>query len=350
VGSPMAEIFHGEDRRAFRAFLLKVRAEGETTEEEFRVHPQGLAPFWAAFHVGIARDPEGRPGRIRWLFRDITAHREAHDEALEKARYDGISRLVRGLSHEARNALQVSLSGLEMMALELKDSPDALDLIVHVRKSQEYIQYLLEKVRELSAPISLEYRTACVGEILEEAWCHLGPARRDREAEILGAQSPSSFDVRCKVDRASLEKAFRYLLENFLEMAPGAVRVQASWSKGDLGGHPALVIALTEGSLDPPAEVRESFFEPFRKNRAGKACFGPAIARRIVEGHGGTVVLAESPGAGLTVLITIPLVPVKGTRAKPFVQRVEGFQERLQALREQSLDARGHLRRPGEAG
>ena len=133
-------------------------------------------------------------------------------------------------------------------------------------------------------------------------------------------------------------------------LAPGAVRFEASWSKGSIDGHPALVMTLTGHGLDSTSDDRDKFFEPFRKNRAGKASFGPAIAKRIVEAHDGTVSLSDGTGPGLTVLITLPLIPLKGAPRKPFAQKADGLAERRQTGREERMRRPGRSILPGEAG
>ena len=347
AGSSMTALVFPDDRRAFRGLLLRLREGAEPVEEELRLQPQGLSAFWASFLVGVERQPDGHVSRFLWHIRDITRRREEQDAALDHAQYDGVAGIVRGLSHEARNALQVSLSGLEMLALEMREHPESLDLIAHVKKSQEYIQYLFEKVREFSAPIPLDYRTTSLSEVIEEAWCHLAALRAGRDAEIQGIQGGA--EVRCKVDHSAMEKGLRYLLGHFLEVGSGPAQVLVSWSKGDLEGHPAVLIALQVRGLDLSREEQEKFFEPFRRSRTGKACFGPAISRRIIEAHGGTVSLVDGAAAGITILVTIPLVPVRGARPKPFARKVDGLPERIQSIREEDIDSR-HRLRPGEAG
>jgi class 3 adenylate cyclase len=71
--------------------------------------------------------------------------------------------------------------------------------------------------------------------------------------------------------------------------------------------------------------------------------------RGIIEAHGGTVSLVDGAAAGITILVTIPLVPVRGARPKPFARKVDGLPERIQSIREEDIDSR-HRLRPGEAG
>src|SRR5207302_1126266 len=64
---------------------------------------------------------------------DITALEEAQQRALQSERLAAIGEMVAGLSHESRNALHRSQVCLEMLALEVEDRPEALNLIARVQ-------------------------------------------------------------------------------------------------------------------------------------------------------------------------------------------------------------------------
>ena len=61
-----------------------------------------------------------------------------------------------------------------------------------------------------------------------------------------------------------------------------------------------------------PEAAMATVFEPFQRlevsrNRGtGGSGLGLTIARRAVEGHGGTIVLANRPGGGLLVTVRLP--------------------------------------------
>ena len=64
--------------------------------------------------------------------------------------------MVTGLAHESGNALARSQACLEMLALEVEDRPEALDLIGRIQKAQDHLQQLYEEVRNYAAPLKLE--------------------------------------------------------------------------------------------------------------------------------------------------------------------------------------------------
>jgi hypothetical protein len=63
--------------------------------------------------------------------------------------------MVAGLAHESRNALQYSQACLEMLVLNGRDRPEALELIARLQRAQDDLHHLYEDLRGYAAPIKL---------------------------------------------------------------------------------------------------------------------------------------------------------------------------------------------------
>ncbi len=76
--------------------------------------------------------------------------------------------------------------------------------------------------------------------------------------------------------------------------------------------HGEVVVTVEDDGTGIPEEEMEAVFEPFRRleqsrNRGtGGSGLGLTIARRAVESHGGTVVLANRPAGGLVATVRLP--------------------------------------------
>ena len=64
--------------------------------------------------------------------------------------------MVTGLAHESGNALARSQACLEMLALEVEDRPDVLDLVGRIQRAQDHLRQLYEEVRGYAAPLKPE--------------------------------------------------------------------------------------------------------------------------------------------------------------------------------------------------
>jgi signal transduction histidine kinase len=105
---------------------------------------------------------------------------------------------------------------------------------------------------------------------------------------------------------AGLERVFDNLLDNALRYAPAgsAIEIEAAISG------PMARVAVVDHGPGVPSGERTRVFERFHRSpgAAGPgAGLGLSIARSIVEGHGGHMDLAETPGGGATFIVELPV-------------------------------------------
>jgi PAS domain S-box-containing protein len=250
------------------------------------------------------KDGRGDACGLLSIGRDITDLKEAERRVLQAERLAAIGEMVTGLAHESRNALQRGQVCLEMLAIEVEDRPEALRLITRLQKAQDDLYGLYEDVRDYAAPINLERKSCHLAEIWRAAWTYLDPVRNGRDATLL--EEIGGLDLGCVVDPSRLEQVFRNILENALAACQDPVAVAIGCAPADLDGHSALLVTLRDNGpgLDP--EQRRRIFEPFFTTKTKGTGLGMAIARRIVDAHGGRIAVSGAEGPGAEIILTLP--------------------------------------------
>jgi signal transduction histidine kinase len=71
----------------------------------------------------------------------------------------------------------------------------------------------------------------------------------------------------------------------------------------------AVELRVADSGPGVPPEVRERIFEPFFTTRARGTGLGLAVARQIVEAHGGRISVGDSPGGGARFTLRLPAAP-----------------------------------------
>ena len=116
-----------------------------------------------------------------------------------------------------------------------------------------------------------------------------------------------------KADKQSLKHALRNLLENAVKHGRkerASIRIAAERSA--LHGKPAVCIGIQDNGPGIPKEERARVFEPFFRgklaieNQVHGTGLGLNLAKRIIEAHGGTLVLRSELGRGTEFIATIP--------------------------------------------
>jgi PAS domain S-box-containing protein len=235
---------------------------------------------------------------------DITSLKEAQEQALHSARLATIGQMVAGLAHESRNALQLIQASLEMLAMEVEDRPEALELIASIQGAEDRLHRLFEDIRGYAAPIQLERDTYDIARVWRGVWEHLAPLWNGRQVRL--REHLAGIDLSCTVDLFSLERVFRNIFENSLAACRDPVQIDIECSEVQRNGSRALRISISDNGPGLSPEQKQRIFEPFYTTKRQGTGLGMAIAKRIVEAHGGQIAVGESTGPGAQILITLP--------------------------------------------
>ncbi|MEU9372880.1 sensor histidine kinase KdpD [Streptomyces sp. NPDC048255] len=109
------------------------------------------------------------------------------------------------------------------------------------------------------------------------------------------------------VDRGLLERAVANIVENAVKYSPGGRPVHVSASA--LGSR--VELRVVDGGPGVPDEAKDRIFEPFQRHgdapRGAGVGLGLAVARGFTEAVGGTLTAEDTPGGGLTMVLTLPM-------------------------------------------
>jgi two-component system, OmpR family, sensor histidine kinase KdpD len=197
----------------------------------------------------------------------------------------------------------------------LATADESLDRLTHL------VDNLLDMSRLQAGALSLFPRPVGLDEIVSRALDNLDPAARGITVDI-----PESLPE-INVDPAILERVIVNLTENALRYSPP--------------GHPALLSASTLGDrvelrvVDRgpgiPEADRDRMFVPFQRlgdtdNKTGIG-LGLALSRGLTEAMGGTLTADETPGGGLTMTVSMPIVADRDYGCQPGHREREAVRE-----------------------
>jgi PAS domain S-box-containing protein len=235
---------------------------------------------------------------------DITELHEAQQKALRSERLAAIGQMVTGLAHESGNALQRSQACLEMLAIQVQDRPEALNLVGRIQDAQDRLQKLYKEVQHYAGPIVLKRKWVRLSDIILQAWGHMEPSRLGRITRLDGGCLQA--EDMCLVDPEALEQVFQNIFANSLAACSDFVEIVVNRSDGTLHGRPAVEVAVQDNGPGLNSEQRSKIFEPFYTTKTRGTGLGMAISRRIVEAHGGEIRVGRDCARGAEIVITLP--------------------------------------------
>jgi two-component system OmpR family sensor kinase/two-component system sensor histidine kinase BaeS len=251
-----------------------------------------------------ARVPDHYPGEVGELASAFNAMAEDLARAEELRR-----NLTADVAHELRTPLSVIRGKLEGVLDGVY--PASSEQLQPVLEEVKLLTRLVEDLRLLAlaeaGQLSLELRVMDVGDLLRDAQVNFGPQAADRGVTLTLELPPQLPQV--KADRRRVSQVLGNLLTNALRHTPqgGGVTLSAVEAVGMLE-----VTVADTGSGIPPEDL-PYIFERFwrgdksRSRAGGGSGLGLAIARQLVEMHGGTICAQSAPGGGSEFRFTLPV-------------------------------------------
>jgi CheY-like chemotaxis protein len=173
---------------------------------------------------------------------------------------------------------------------------------------QKLIEDLLDTARVISGKLKLDVAPADLRLVLEEAVEVMRPAAEAKQIELATRFGRAPKQLLC--DAARLRQVVWNLLQNAIKFTPEGGRVELRMRQA--GPRVRLIVSDTGCGIAP--DFLPAVFDRFsqgdmsRTRRHGGLGLGLALAKQLVEMHGGTIEAAsEGVGKGATFTVTLPL-------------------------------------------
>ncbi len=257
-------------------------------------------------------DPKTEVGRLGGALNAMLGQiEEAFDE--RTASEQRLRRFVADASHELRTPLAAVRAYAELFDRGARERPDDLErAMTGIQRESRRMGLLVDDLlllARLDQGRPLERKPVALGEVARDAVEAARTLDPGREIEL---------DVPVPVEVLGDRERLRQILDNLLanvraHTPPGSAAAVGVLARGDQ----AVVEIADTGPGLSDAQL-EHAFERFyrgdasRSRDAGGAGLGLAITAAIAESHGGAATVANEGrdgGIGLTVRVTIPLVP-----------------------------------------
>ena len=235
---------------------------------------------------------------------------EAADAAEPLLRGDRMRRaLLSAVSHDLRTPLSSAKAAVDSLSSkEISWSPEERDgLLSTAKKSLDRLDGLVANLLDMSrlqaGALGITLLALAVEDVIPRALDELGPTG----LPVIIQVPPDLPEV--LADPALLERVLVNLIANALRFNPPGekILVNASWL-GEL-----VEIRIVDRGPGVPSDDRERIYQPYqrmgdRDNTTGVG-LGLALARGLTEAMGGQVIAEDTPGGGLTMIVTLPTAP-----------------------------------------
>lgn len=214
------------------------------------------------------------------------------------------------VAHDLRNPLHLVMATTELLgepALAPERRQELLGMTLRATtQMRRLVSDLLDAVRIQTGRLTLDLESLTIGSIVDQAEEMAAPLAAERGVTL--ERSATDGALRLRVDRARIQQVLGNLLGNAIKFTKpgGRVALEASIENG------VAMFRVRDTGPGIPAErlphVFDQFWQGDSKDRRGIG-LGLAIAKAIVEAHGGSIAVESQVGDGTTFSFTLP-VPV----------------------------------------
>lgn len=304
---------HPEDRPRVFESVQQALADGRAHDVEYRiVAPDGTVRWVEG--KGRVEHENGRPVRMTGVCMIVTRRKEA--ELARLAAAEEASRVkdqfLATLSHELRTPLNAVVGWVQM--LEAGDYPDdwvphAIEVIGrNARLLAQLIEDILDVSRIITGKFAVERRPLSLPQLVEATVAAALPVATAKRV-TLRVEMPAEMPL-IDGDPRRLQQVLGNVLSNAIKFTPdgGEVRLCGRESEHQL------VLEIIDTGIGIDRDFMPFIFERFRQGNTeatrahGGLGLGLAIARHLVEQHGGSISAeSDGPGSGTTIRIAVPL-------------------------------------------
>ncbi|OGP68678.1 MAG: hypothetical protein A2W27_05595 [Deltaproteobacteria bacterium RBG_16_44_11] len=278
--------------------LEAIPAQGGMLERDIElISADGKDQTWAVLAANLT-DEEIPAGKIL-LIRDVSSIRQLEKEVARSRHLSSISSLAAGVAHEIRNPLS-SIKGFavylkERLSADAEDKKTADIIIEEVERLNRVISQLIEFAR----PLELKKEKTLFSDLIQHA-IKLISAEAQKNKIIIKTDMKDAPLVEVDPDKIK-QVLLNIFLNSLASMKKGGkLEITLAPEKENL----CVVISDTGIGIEKMELPR--IYDPYFTSKPEGTGLGLAVVQKIMEAHGGEILVESAAGVGTKVFLRFP--------------------------------------------
>ena len=229
------------------------------------------------------------------------------EEQLRRAeKLSTLGEMAAVLVHEIRNPLGSIRGTAEILRDDYRSDDPKHEFIEIQIKETERLNRVVEDFLNMARPQPTEMTPCSIQEELETIATLIASDAKARQIQLV--MQPPSFPVLLQADGEKIRQAFLNIAINALQAMPqgGSLTVSTNHRQSE-GSAPECEICFRDSGTGIDAKTLEKVFEPFYTTKPGGTGLGLVVTKKIIEGHGGRLLIQSGDGKGTTVTVRLPM-------------------------------------------
>jgi signal transduction histidine kinase len=297
IGLDFLELVADESKKEVQSSLLN----GQARLEYFRRHIDGTH-----LPTEIMSKTSSYGGEIAQIgiCRDISQRVELEAKTREAERLNALAQLAASLAHEINNPLTAIKMNVQMLSESDLINRSQQKLAGSTLREVEAIKRCVLEMMDLTVPFRLKYKWVKTRSLIQDCLEIVEARRRFQGVRVSTKLSRNITDI--YVDPERVQQAVINLLLNALDVLPSGGNIYIGTKVSANQGFNWNEILISDDGPGISKEKLPYVFDPFYSQKAGGIGLGLGNVKKIVEAHGGEILVAQRRPRGIKFKLRLP--------------------------------------------
>lgn len=243
---------------------------------------------------------------ILWRYKVLLNNRNMIIQRQHAEKLALVGELAAGMAHEIRNPL-TTIKGFSNLLQKKKIYSEDKDILELLSQSVDHIEGIVRETLLLAKPQQMEVTNVELGALVTDIYNFMKTESLLKEINFdLKIEGTPLF---IKGDELHIKQVLVNLIKNAIDATDKDGRITLILRKA---GQDKVLIEINDTGSGMSPEIIQKLGTPFFTTKFKGTGLGLSVSHRMVEEHGGQLVIESKVGKGTSVKIYLPVVKVQG--------------------------------------
>jgi len=290
---------------------------GSLTEVTMQRQDSTIFPVEICYSV--ITDQEGEVNGLSCIFKDISRRKELEHDLARVDKLASLGELAAGMAHEIKNPLAGIASALQVLARNFREESPHQFIFNEVQDQVRRLDSFITDLLHFARPGKTHFSELDLSELIDKALFFASTQLGEKHITVK-YNLEKNHSV-AQGDQGQLQQVFLNIILNAIDAMEdaGTLYVSSRWEPTiGFSSQPCvnpscqenkgrLLITFKDSGVGIDPDSLETIFNPFHTSKHHGTGLGLSISQRIMEQHGGKIVVESELGDGSTFTVLLPV-------------------------------------------
>ena len=256
--------------------------------------------------------PEGQLIGVMLVARNLSYLSEVESTLSYSRKLAALGRLSAGIAHEVKNPLNATMIHLELLRMQLAETPEALEHVKVISAQMHRLDEVVQGFLKFTRPEDLQLQPVALKPLVEELMPVISAEASKSNVDVV-LEFPDNLPP-ASADPGLIQQAFLNLALNACQAMPHGGRLRIAACTTPQRG---IQIVFEDSGIGIDPDHLARIFDLYFTTKETGSGIGLSLVYRTVQLHDGTIEVRSAPGSGTTFSIRLHQAPQGARESRP---------------------------------